>query len=152
MLHVQCAVLQIEEFGRRRIWEENLEMISVHNLEVSLGLHSYELAMNHLGDLVSEGKCNRVKMSCFKLKLMHQVALSLQTIEELIASLTGTVAPVGLERIHYDLVKINTSVPESVDWREGGLVTSVKTQVTGGRTTKRSLQEIVVFFFLKCNV
>uniref|UniRef100_A0A3P9HR35 Cathepsin S, ortholog2, tandem duplicate 1 n=1 Tax=Oryzias latipes TaxID=8090 RepID=A0A3P9HR35_ORYLA len=92
---------EVEESGRRRIWEENLEMISVHNLEVSLGLHSYELAMNHLGDL---------------------------TVEELIASLTGTVAPVGLERIHYDLVKMNTSVPESVDWREGGLVTSVKTQ------------------------
>lgn len=44
---------QIEELGRRRIWEENLEMINVHNLEASLGLHTYELAMNHLGDLVS---------------------------------------------------------------------------------------------------
>lgn len=44
---------QIEELGRRRIWEENLEMINVHNLETSLGLHTYELAMNHLGDLVS---------------------------------------------------------------------------------------------------
>lgn len=47
------AVMQIEELGRRRIWEENLEMINVHNLEASLGLHTYELAMNHLGDLVS---------------------------------------------------------------------------------------------------
>lgn len=45
--------MQIEELGRRRIWEENLEMINVHNLEASLGLHTYELAMNHLGDLVS---------------------------------------------------------------------------------------------------
>lgn len=27
-------------------------MINVHNLEASLGLHTYELAMNHLGDLV----------------------------------------------------------------------------------------------------
>lgn len=46
------AVFQIEELARRRIWEENLEMINVHNLESSLGLHSYELAMNHLGDMV----------------------------------------------------------------------------------------------------
>ena len=47
------AVMQIEELGRRRIWEENLEMINIHNLEASLGLHTYELAMNHLGDLAS---------------------------------------------------------------------------------------------------
>lgn len=45
-------MFQVEELGRRRIWEENLEMINVHNLETSLGMHSYELAMNHLGDLV----------------------------------------------------------------------------------------------------
>lgn len=46
-------LFQLEELGRRRIWEQNLEMINVHNLEASLGLHTYELAMNHLGDLVS---------------------------------------------------------------------------------------------------
>lgn len=44
---------QNEELGRRRIWEANLDMINVHNLEASLGMHTYELAMNHLGDLVS---------------------------------------------------------------------------------------------------
>lgn len=44
---------QIEDFGRRQIWEGNLAMINIHNLEASLGLHSYELAMNHLGDMVS---------------------------------------------------------------------------------------------------
>lgn len=48
------VVFQIEELGRRRIWESNLEMINVHNLETSMGLHTYELAMNHLGDLVSD--------------------------------------------------------------------------------------------------
>lgn len=46
------AVFQVEELARRRIWEENLEMINIHNLESTLGLHSYELAMNHLGDMV----------------------------------------------------------------------------------------------------
>ena len=44
---------QLEELGRRSIWEDNLDMINVHNLEASLGIHSFELAMNHLGDLVS---------------------------------------------------------------------------------------------------
>uniref|UniRef100_A0A4W6E2G4 Cathepsin S, ortholog2, tandem duplicate 1 n=1 Tax=Lates calcarifer TaxID=8187 RepID=A0A4W6E2G4_LATCA len=51
-MHKKVYSRQIEELGRRRIWEENLKMINVHNLEASLGLHTYELAMNHLGDLV----------------------------------------------------------------------------------------------------
>uniref|UniRef100_UPI003AAA9DF3 cathepsin S-like isoform X2 n=1 Tax=Centroberyx gerrardi TaxID=166262 RepID=UPI003AAA9DF3 len=56
-MHNKVYSQQIEEFGRRRIWEENLEMINVHNLETSLGMHTYELAMNHLGDLGSCGSC-----------------------------------------------------------------------------------------------
>nr|XP_061808708.1 cathepsin S-like [Nerophis lumbriciformis] len=48
---------EVEESGRRRIWEENLQMISVHNLEATLGMHTYELAMNHLGDMGSCGSC-----------------------------------------------------------------------------------------------
>uniref|UniRef100_A0A4W6E1R1 Cystein proteinase inhibitor protein salarin n=1 Tax=Lates calcarifer TaxID=8187 RepID=A0A4W6E1R1_LATCA len=53
-MHKKVYSRQIEELGRRRIWEENLKMINVHNLEASLGLHTYELAMNHLGDLTTE--------------------------------------------------------------------------------------------------
>lgn len=46
-------MFQIEELGRRLIWEMNLKLINLHNLEASLNLHTYELAINHFGDMVS---------------------------------------------------------------------------------------------------
>ncbi|XP_056457974.1 cathepsin K-like [Gadus chalcogrammus] len=45
---------QVEEVGRRELWEFNLKMISVHNLEASMGRHTYRLSMNHLGDRTRE--------------------------------------------------------------------------------------------------
>lgn len=48
------AVLsQEDEISRRLIWEKNLRYINAHNAEHALGRHSFQLAMNHLGDLVS---------------------------------------------------------------------------------------------------
>ncbi|KAL0147622.1 hypothetical protein M9458_057064 [Cirrhinus mrigala] len=43
-----------EELGRRELWERNLELITIHNLEASMGLHSYDLSMNHMGDMTTE--------------------------------------------------------------------------------------------------
>uniref|UniRef100_A0A8C6WH95 Cathepsin propeptide inhibitor domain-containing protein n=1 Tax=Neogobius melanostomus TaxID=47308 RepID=A0A8C6WH95_9GOBI len=43
---------EVEELGRRALWEKNLNQINHHNLEASLGLHTYTLAVNHLSDLV----------------------------------------------------------------------------------------------------
>lgn len=45
--------LEVEDSSRRELWESNLRLISMHNLEASIGLHTYQLAMNHMGDLVS---------------------------------------------------------------------------------------------------
>ncbi|NXQ48013.1 CATS protein, partial [Catharus fuscescens] len=44
-----------EDFLRRLTWEKNLWLVTLHNLEHSLGLRSYTLAMNHLGDMVGAG-------------------------------------------------------------------------------------------------
>lgn len=44
---------QEDETSRRLIWEKNLRYINAHNAEHALGRHSFQLAMNHLGDLVS---------------------------------------------------------------------------------------------------
>ncbi|NXU49817.1 CATK protein, partial [Turnix velox] len=44
---------QADEVTRRLIWEKNLKYINSHNLEHVLGHHTFELAMNHLGDMVS---------------------------------------------------------------------------------------------------
>lgn len=49
---------------RRELWEKNLQLISLHNLESSMGLHTYDLAMNHMGDLVcSAAICSSVFVS-----------------------------------------------------------------------------------------
>lgn len=47
-------VAQADEVARRLIWEKNLKYINTHNLEHTLGVHTFELAMNHLGDMVSD--------------------------------------------------------------------------------------------------
>lgn len=47
------VVRQEEDVSRRELWENNLMLISKHNLEASMGFHTYELGMNHMGDMVS---------------------------------------------------------------------------------------------------
>lgn len=44
-------------------WERNLRLVTLHNLEQSLGLHSYQLGMNHLADMVGAGALLRRGLS-----------------------------------------------------------------------------------------
>ena len=41
-----------EKSFRYEIWKRNCELIDKHNNETLIGLHSFSMKMNHLGDLV----------------------------------------------------------------------------------------------------
>ncbi|OCT69043.1 hypothetical protein XELAEV_18040351mg [Xenopus laevis] len=90
-----------EERTRRIIWEETLKLITVHNLEYSLGLHTYEIGMNHLGDM---------------------------TYEEITDTMTGFQASDDPEPNITYVPQEKVTPPEQIDWRDKGCVTPVMAQ------------------------
>uniref|UniRef100_A0A3P9IYQ6 Cathepsin La n=1 Tax=Oryzias latipes TaxID=8090 RepID=A0A3P9IYQ6_ORYLA len=91
-----------EEGWRRLVWEKNLRKIELHNLEHSMGKHSYRLGMNHFGDMTHEEF--RQIMNGYKRREQRKYGGSL------------FMEPNFLE------------APRAVDWRDKGYVTPVKDQ------------------------
>ncbi|XP_076136155.1 cathepsin S, ortholog2, tandem duplicate 1 [Alosa pseudoharengus] len=100
--HNKAYDIEAEDATRREIWEKNLQLISLHNLEVSMGMHTYDLSMNHMGDLTSE-------------EILQRFAL-LRVPSDLKRDTSAFLGSSG------------ALIPDSVDWRQEGYVTGVKMQ------------------------
>lgn len=95
-----------EEGIRRAIWEKNMRMIDAHNQEAALGIHTYELGMNHLGDMTSE---------------------------EVAEKMTGLQIPLNKDRSFTMALDDKVQrLPKFVDYRKKGMVTAVKDQGSCG--------------------
>ncbi|XP_060702249.1 procathepsin L-like [Hemiscyllium ocellatum] len=91
---------------RRMVWEKHLKQIQLHNLEHSMGKHTYQLGMNHFGDLTTD------EFQQF-MNQVHRLEMMNSTRKE-----HAGPRPFRL--------------PQSIDWRAKGYVTPVKNQYACG--------------------
>ncbi|KAI3379572.1 hypothetical protein SNEBB_009560 [Seison nebaliae] len=92
---------KIEEFNRRRIFDNNVEYIKKHNIEHDLGQHTYTLGLNEYADLSNEEFVKQ--MNGLNMKLKRNDGNTYMEPE-------------------------NVHIPDSVDWRKEGYVTPIKNQ------------------------
>uniref|UniRef100_A0A8C1L6P1 Cathepsin Lb n=1 Tax=Cyprinus carpio TaxID=7962 RepID=A0A8C1L6P1_CYPCA len=91
-----------EEGWRRMVWEKNLRKIELHNLEHSVGKHTFRLGMNQFGDMTNEEFRQAMNGYNHDPRRKSKGSLFMQ--------------PSFFE------------APQQVDWREKGYVTRIKDQ------------------------
>ncbi|XP_074539563.1 cathepsin S, ortholog2, tandem duplicate 1 isoform X2 [Halichoeres trimaculatus] len=97
---------EVEDVRRRGLWEKNLMLITMHNLEASMGLHTYDLSMNHMGDM---------------------------TEEEILQQFATLTPPTDIQRAPSPFAgATGADAPDTLDWRDKGWVTKVKMQGSCG--------------------
>ena len=91
-----------EELMRRMVWENNLRIVNLHNLEYSMGKHTYTLGMNEFAHMTNKefGKF----FNGYKARAN------------------------GFQSCSKFLPAENIMMPTKVDWRDQGYVTPVKNQ------------------------
>ncbi|XP_072924895.1 cathepsin L2-like isoform X3 [Hemitrygon akajei] len=88
---------------RRMVWEKNMRYIEQHNLEHSMGKHSFTVGMNQFGDLTLE-EFKQLRLNTDKRKEVENSTWKIFAQQE------------------------NAQLPPHVDWRPKGYVTPVKDQ------------------------
>ncbi|KAM9293916.1 cathepsin K-like [Gastrophryne carolinensis] len=96
---------KLEEFKRRLIWEKNHKLITAHNEEYLQGMHTFEMAMNRLGDMTSEEVVK--KMTGLKVPHRNRVRNITDTDDDNDRSI---------------------ALPDVIDYRKKGYVTPVRNQ------------------------
>jgi cathepsin L len=92
----------VEESTHRRLtWEDNLKFVNKHNLEFSLGQHTFTVAMNKYADMTNKEFVNKMNKLNFSS---------------------------GIHRIGVEYIPSNVKIPDSVDWRTKGYVNSIRDQ------------------------
>ena len=106
--HNKVYANENEETTRRLIWESKVRFVHKHNIEASLGKHTYTVKINKFSDLTN--KEFRAMMNGFNMT-MHKLAQKNKP------SVIG-----------HKFENPTVAVPDSVDWRTKGYVTPIKDQ------------------------
>lgn len=125
------------------VWEKNLMMIEMHNLEHSLGKHTFSLGMNHFGDMVrsphllsllSSAHTSRSSSALSADPRLCCIPSNSQTHEEFRQVMNGYAHKTQKKRTGSLFMEPSfLEAPKKVDWRENGYVTVVKDQVSPGK-------------------